>query len=152
MFTPSADLSQNGGVRSTNTPCSAAEIEEYEFSRLLDKPRTLNMERQRSFDELSIGMSPHPAFRNFENNSFRFADYSDAVFSPGRRSGFNTPRSQNGFETHPMVADAWETLRRALVYFRGQPVGTIAALDNSDEKLNYDQVNPQLPCYNVLEP
>ena len=39
-----------------------------------------------------------------------------------------------------MIAEAWETLRRSLVYFRGQPVGTIAALDSSEEKLNYDQV------------
>ncbi|KAL4360436.1 hypothetical protein GQ457_04G000330 [Hibiscus cannabinus] len=39
-----------------------------------------------------------------------------------------------------MVAEAWEALRRSLVYFRGQPVGTIAALDNTEENLNYDQV------------
>jgi hypothetical protein len=58
----------------------------------------------------------------------------------GRRSGFNTPRSC-GFESHPMVVDAWESLRRTLVYFRSQPVGTIAALDHSVEELNYDQVN-----------
>ncbi|XP_042012608.1 probable alkaline/neutral invertase B [Salvia splendens] len=43
-------------------------------------------------------------------------------------------------DPHPMIAEAWDDLRRALVYFRGQPVGTIAALDSSDEKLNYDQV------------
>jgi hypothetical protein len=60
--------------------------------------------------------------------------------SPGRRSGFNTPLSQFGFETHPTVAEAWEALRRSLVYFRGEPVGTIAALDNSEEQVNYDQV------------
>ncbi|KAE9448230.1 hypothetical protein C3L33_19878, partial [Rhododendron williamsianum] len=140
MFSLSADVSQNGSVRSMDTLCSVAEIEECDLSRLLDKPRPLNMERQRSFGELSIGLSPHHSIRNVDNNSFRFMDHSDVVFSPGRRSGFNTPRSQNGFETHPMVAEAWETLRRALVYFRGEPVGTIAALDSSDEKLNYDQV------------
>jgi hypothetical protein len=38
------------------------------------------------------------------------------------------------------VAEAWEALRRSLVYFRGEPVGTIAALDNSEEQVNYDQV------------
>lgn len=40
-----------------------------------------------------------------------------------------------------MVADAWEALTRSIVYFRGQPVGTIAAYDHaSEEVLNYDQV------------
>jgi hypothetical protein len=38
------------------------------------------------------------------------------------------------------VAEAWDALRRSLVVFRGQPVGTIAALDNTGEQLNYDQV------------
>ncbi|XWS39458.1 hypothetical protein CRYUN_Cryun18bG0055900 [Craigia yunnanensis] len=39
-----------------------------------------------------------------------------------------------------MVAEAWEVLKRSLVYFCGQPVGTIIALDNFEENLNYDQV------------
>ena len=39
-----------------------------------------------------------------------------------------------------MVGEAWEALRRSLVHFRGNPVGTIAALDHSSEELNYDQV------------
>ncbi|XP_039058648.1 probable alkaline/neutral invertase B [Hibiscus syriacus] len=63
------------------------------------------------------------------------------ISSPaGRRSGLNTPRSHTGFDVHPIVGEAWDSLRRVLVYFRGQPVGTIAALDNSEENLNYDQV------------
>lgn len=129
------DVSQNGPVENGNArgldaQFAIAELEDCHLSRLLDRPRTLNIERQRSCDqsELSIGMSP------------RRGDIFDYVFSPGRRSGFNTPRVENGFETHPMIAEAWEALRRSLVYFRGQPVGTIAALDNSEEKLNYDQV------------
>ncbi|XP_045820460.1 probable alkaline/neutral invertase B [Trifolium pratense] len=39
-----------------------------------------------------------------------------------------------------MISQAWESLRNSIVHFRGVPVGTIAALDNSDENLNYDQV------------
>ncbi|KAB5557678.1 hypothetical protein DKX38_008587 [Salix brachista] len=39
-----------------------------------------------------------------------------------------------------MVVDTSESLRRTLVYFRSQPVGTIAALDHSVEELNHDQV------------
>ncbi|KAK8447354.1 hypothetical protein SEVIR_8G054000v4 [Setaria viridis] len=42
---------------------------------------------------------------------------------------------------HPLVNEAWEALRKSVVYFRGQPVGTIAATDHaSEEVLNYDQV------------
>lgn len=54
----------------------------------------------------------------------------------------DSPRGSSYFESQPVVADAWEALRRSLVYFRGQPVGTIAAVDNSVEKVNYDQVSP----------
>lgn len=121
---------QNGNVRETDPLFTLSELEDCDISKLLDKPRPLNIERQRSCDqsELPIGMSPR-----------RAADIFDYLFSPGRRSGFNTPRVEN-VETHPMVAEAWEALRRSLVYFRGRPVGTIAALDNSEENLNYDQV------------
>ncbi|CAN0899377.1 Probable alkaline/neutral invertase B, partial [Linum grandiflorum] len=130
---------------------SVTEVEELDFAKLLDKPpRLLNIERQRSCDErslseLSSSMAASPRFAalRLDGNSSRVLDHSDSVHSPGtgRRSGFNTPRSLvAGFETHPYVAEAWDALRRSLVYFRGQPVGTIAALDNTEENLNYDQV------------
>lgn len=123
------------GLRNVSSHCSISEMDDYDLSRLLDKPR-LNIERQRSFDErslseLSIGLT-RCGLDNFES-----------TYSPGGRSGFETPASstRNSFEPHPMVADAWEALRRSLVYFRGQPVGTIAAVDHaSEEVLNYDQV------------
>lgn len=139
----SVDVSQNGGIKNVDSSTSVFEMEEFDFSRLPDRPRTLNMERQRSFDERSLaeipmGLSPHPPSR--AENFNRVLDHSDSIFSPDRRSGLNTPRSLFGYEPHPMTAEAWETLRRSLVYFRGRPVGTIAALDNSEEKLNYDQV------------
>lgn len=122
------------GLRNVSSHCSIPEMDDYDLSRLLDKPR-LNIERQRSFDErslseLSIGLS-RGGLDNYES-----------TYSPGR-SGFDTPASstRNSFEPHPMVAEAWEALRRSLVYFRGQPVGTIAAYDHaSEEVLNYDQV------------
>lgn len=145
MSTTNVDVSQNGNIRTIDNLCTVAEIEECDFSRLLDRPRPLNMERKRSFDErslneLSIGLSPPPPSRTAEY-SCRINDHFEYTPSPSRRSGLNTPRSHIGFETHPMVADAWEALRQSLVHFRGQPVGTIAALDNSEENLNYDQVS-----------
>lgn len=97
------------------------EIEESDIMSILEsRPRPINIERNRSFelDHLDQGLSPH-----------------------ARRSGFNTPaRSLTYFETHALVAEAWENIRRSIVYFRRQPVGTIAALDHSVEELNYDQV------------
>lgn len=159
MSTPTVDVNQNGNVKTEDTLCTLAEFEECDFSKLLEKPpRILNMERQRSLDErslsdLSIGISPRLSARATDINTSRIFEPLDFICSPvGRRSGFNTPRSQTGFEPHPMVAEAWDALRRSLVYFRGQPVGTIAALDNSEEKLNYDQVNTLFPCNSILEP
>ena len=144
MSTLSVDVTQNGSHKDTEASCTMAEIEEYDFSRLPDRPRNLNMERQRSFDERSLIDMPlgvlSPPTSKVESG-FRIMDHFDSMFSPGRRSGLTTPRSLFGFEQHPMVAEAWDALRRTLVFFRGQPVGTIAALDSSEEKLNYDQVN-----------
>lgn len=123
------------GMRKISSHCSIPDLDDSDLLRLLEKPK-LNIERQRSFDErslseLSIGLA-------------RAGLDSYDTYSPGGRSGFNTPASstRNSFEPHPMVADAWESLRKSLVYFRGQPVGTIAAVDHqSEEVLNYDQVN-----------
>lgn len=110
----------------------------FDFSKLLEKPRPLNIERQRSFDERSLSelsvMSPHLHSRNADT-------HFEGMFSPCRRSVSDTPRSFHAsFEPHPTIADAWDTLRRSLVYFRGTPVGTIAAMDHSEELLNYNQV------------
>lgn len=123
------------GMRKISSHCSIPDLDDSDILRLLEKPK-LNIERQRSFDErslseLSIGLA-RAGLDNYD------------TYSPGGRSGFNTPASstRNSFEPHPMVADAWESLRKSLVYFRGQPVGTIAAVDHqSEEVLNYDQVN-----------
>ncbi|KAL3324142.1 hypothetical protein AABB24_038362, partial [Solanum stoloniferum] len=121
------------GLRNVSSHCSISEMDDFDLSKLLDKPR-INIERQRSFDErslseLSIGLSR--GLDNYEN-----------AYSPGR-SGLDTPASsaRNSFEPHPMVAEAWDALRRSMVHFRGHPVGTIAAVDHAaEEVLNYDQV------------
>lgn len=38
-----------------------------------------------------------------------------------------------------LVKEAWELVERSLVYYRGRPVGTVAACDSSMDALNYDQ-------------
>ncbi|XP_010477524.1 PREDICTED: probable alkaline/neutral invertase D [Camelina sativa] len=112
-------------MEAVNSSSSISELDD--ISRLLDRPR-LNIERKRSFDE----------------RSFSEMGIFEPVNSPGDRSRCETPASsssRNSFEPHPMLAEAWDALRRSLVYFRGQPVGTIAAYDHaSEEVLNYDQV------------
>ncbi|KAJ4790299.1 Neutral/alkaline invertase [Rhynchospora pubera] len=125
-----------GGMRREPSYASMVEQDDFDLSRLLDKPK-LNIERQRSFDDRS--MSEFSIGGNLKVGM----DGYDPVYSPGIRSGFDTPLSsvRNSFDPHPIVAEAWEALRRSVVYFKGQPVGTIAAYDHaSEEVLNYDQV------------
>ena len=91
-------------MRKVSSHCSISDMDDFDLSKLLDKPR-LNIERQRSFDErslseLSIGLN-RGSVENF-----------DHIHSPGARSGLDTPVSstRNSFEPHPMVAEAWDCL------------------------------------------
>ncbi|CAB4300676.1 unnamed protein product [Prunus armeniaca] len=43
-------------------------------------------------------------------------------------------------ESIAMVEEAWERLKKSYVYFKGKPVGTLAAMDPMAEDLNYNQV------------
>lgn len=141
-FNLNVDVNQNGNVKNADSSSTLDDVDDFDFSKLLEKPRPLNIDRLLSLDERSLTeLSASPQLRNVDSAS-RLHDHADYVISPsvGRRSGYNTPRSVQGFESHPMVGEAWDALRRSMVYFRGQPVGTIAAVDNSEEKLNYDQV------------
>ncbi|KAJ0791435.1 putative beta-fructofuranosidase [Helianthus annuus] len=132
MSVASVDLTQNDSVKSMDSD------DNIDFSKLLDKPRHLNIERQRSLDEKSL-VEATPRHPLIAKNG-RHMDFEN-VFSPSKRSSFNSCNAQYGLEPHLMFVEAWDALRKTMVYFRGQPVGTIAALDNnSDEKLYYDQV------------
>ena len=129
------DMVGDGLKKVSSHASMMSEIDDFDLSKLLDK-RKLNIERQRSYDERSLSELSTGLNRGS-------VEYFESMYSPGARSGFNTPASsaRNSFEPHPMVAEAWDVLRRSLVYFRGQPVGTVAACDhNSEEVLNYDQV------------
>ncbi|KAE8690660.1 putative alkaline/neutral invertase B [Hibiscus syriacus] len=97
-------------------PCTLDGFEEGGFSKLLEKPRLLNVDRQRSLDE-------------------RFLNELSIALNQGRATDISLPRIYEPLEFISSPAG-----KRSLVYFRGQPVGTIAALDNSDENLNYDKV------------
>ncbi|OAY48992.1 hypothetical protein MANES_05G021300v8 [Manihot esculenta] len=62
----------------------------------------------------------------------------DLNMSPGIRS--NSVGHQVSAESGAMVEEAWERLNKSYVYFKGKPVGTLAAVDPSAEALNYNQV------------
>jgi Alkaline and neutral invertase len=38
-----------------------------------------------------------------------------------------------------LETEAWERLARSVIYYRGRPVGTVAACDRASDALNYDQ-------------
>lgn len=124
------------GLRKVDSRASITEAGDLDLARLPDRPR-LKIERKKSFDERSL--SEHLA-----GGSLRQVDSVESIFSlGGLRSALDSPSSSGyySFAPHPMIAEAWDALRKSIVLFRGQPVGTIAALDHaSEEVLNYDQV------------
>lgn len=130
---PSSDKMDSGMKKTPSSLFSITELDDFYFSHLSRTPR-LNIERKISLDDCSI------------SGNLRQVDSHESM-SPmgglGHKSGFDTPRSisDNVFEPHPTVVAAWESLRKSMVYFRGQPVGTVAACDTAtEEALNYDQV------------
>lgn len=116
-------------------------LDDFKFLRLEAMPRSINMERQRSCEERSLhelehgAPPPRPTIRNLEH--LKIAENVETAFTSGKK---NTSRLFSILETHHMMTEAWDALRQSLVYFRGQPVGTIAALDPSEDSLNYNQV------------
>jgi hypothetical protein len=121
----------------------------FDFSKLLDAPRPpiQLIDTRRSLDEKSF----HEIL-GFEIKSQRPSSLQTVVsqsdlegMDPSTRSVAGTPRGGSSLNTprfpiHPMTRDAWEALNRSLVYYKGNPVGTIAALDPNEESLNYNQV------------
>jgi len=143
---------------------SLADPEDFDLTRLLNHKPRINVERQRSFDDRSLSELSLSGARAGGRGGWggcgagagAGAESYESMYSPGGglRSYCGTPASSArlSFEPHPLVGEAWDALRRSLVSFRGQPLGTIAAVDHSaGEVLNYDQVrarhgNGVLPC------
>lgn len=119
------------------------------------KPEDIDFQKYWESLDHSVGATPSPRPRHLE--SVKSSEFLDVLASPRMdfsrvpsprhhtpmiRSNVTTPRSATGnhLAVNPMAMEAWENLRKALVYFRGDAVGTIAALDSDDEALNYNQV------------
>ena len=141
MPSVNVDPSPGDSIRSPDMDCLG--LDDFDFSKIGVRPRALNIDRQTSCDERALhelhhgDPFPHSSLKNLEH--LRIAEHVESV-SPGKKSGVTTPKTFNSFESNPMTAEGWEALRQSLVYFKGQPVGTIAALDPSEDALNYDQV------------
>ncbi|KAG8064518.1 hypothetical protein GUJ93_ZPchr0004g40134 [Zizania palustris] len=136
-----------GGMRKASSHASmAGEPDDFDLTRLLNHRPRINVERQRSFDDRSLAdLSISGAASRGGGWGGYMESYESMYYSPGggQRSFCGTPASSTrlSFEPHPLVFEAWDALRRSLVCFRGQPLGTIAAVHHSsDEVLNYDQV------------
>ena len=118
---------------------------EGEASGVFVRPMDIRpLETHHSLDERSLNdiissglSSPRPP-RQLE--TVKSSECLEALLSPSIRSSTGTPREHHAFEPHPMIGEAWEALRRSMVFFRTKPVGTIAALDPTEESLNYNQV------------
>nr|CAB3484539.1 unnamed protein product [Digitaria exilis] len=141
-------------MRKASSQASLADADDFDLTRLLNHKPRINVERQRSFDDRSLtselslsGAGTGTASRGgwgYGGGAMERESY-ESMYSPGGglRSYCGTPASSTrlSFEPHPLVGEAWDALRRSLVNFRGQPLGTIAAVDHSaGEVLNYDQV------------
>lgn len=118
---------------------SMAEIDDVE-NLLLNKFK-LNLERWTSFDE-------RRSFSEFSGGlgqgGVGLECFKSTCSSPGAKSSLDSPSVsawEDWLEPHSLVPEAWEALRQSLVYFRGKPIGTVAAyVHASEDVLNYDQV------------
>lgn len=96
---------------------------------------TINLERL-SLDEKSLSYEPcSPLIRTLESTKSRGCSELMSL-NQGTMKVIQMPVS----DSHPMEANAWENLRRLLLYIRSKPVGTISALGSNEEALNYNQV------------
>jgi hypothetical protein len=142
-------------MRKASSQASLADPDDFDLTRLLNHKPRINVERQRSFDDRSLselslagaGAGAGTASRGgWGYYGGGIMESYESMYSPGGglRSYCGTPASSTrlSFEPHPLIGEAWDALRRSIVSFRGQPIGTIAAVDHSaaDEVLNYDQV------------
>jgi hypothetical protein len=129
--------------KKTSDPYMFGENGSVDFGKLMDvKPRPIETHHsldERSLDDIiSSGLSSPRPPRQLE--TVKSSECLEALLSPSIRSSVGTPREHHAFEPHPMISDAWEALRKSMVFFRSKPVGTIAALDPTEDSLNYNQV------------
>ncbi|KAK1369421.1 Alkaline/neutral invertase [Heracleum sosnowskyi] len=146
MPTHSVDVTPSESVEDPETSCIVPKTE-FDISKLPERPIHLSTDRDMvrahslsaaAFADLGC-LSPQMSSRT---GNISKLDHSDGGLPPVpvNMSDPDTTSSAVGHETSPMMSEAWEALKRAKLHFRGEAVGTLAAMDSSEEKLNYDQV------------
>ncbi|GAB4825362.1 Alkaline neutral invertase [Ancistrocladus abbreviatus] len=100
----------------------------------------LTHQRKPSKSEASHDGGCHHGPTRTLSDCSKLADLLDA-WGPTLGSVPASPRFRDAtVDQSSIVREAWQLLRETVVYYRGQKVGTIAALDSSSDALNYDQV------------
>ncbi|KAL6963274.1 hypothetical protein U1Q18_003498 [Sarracenia purpurea var. burkii] len=111
------------------SPMEAAGVEEEKATDTARMQSTTEENSSAGNGKMTV-LKPSPSVTHLDQNF-------DPIVSPGnsRQNGH-----QLSLENGSMMDEAWERLNKSYVYFKGMPVGTLAALDPSVEALNYNQV------------
>ncbi|PPD75878.1 hypothetical protein GOBAR_DD27197 [Gossypium barbadense] len=112
--------------------------EENESTDKLDKPmKTLrvqsneNISKSNNANVAQMSLKPSPSVgSSLENLEL------DSLLPAVRSVDSPLGSTENG----SMLEEAWEGLQKSYVYYKGKPVGTLAAMDPIAEALNYNQV------------
>ncbi|MBA0709408.1 hypothetical protein Golax_024443 [Gossypium laxum] len=112
--------------------------EENESTDKLDKPmKTLrvqsneNISKSNNANVAQMSLKPSPSVgSSLENLEL------DSLLPAVRSVDSPLWSTENG----AMLEEAWEGLQKSYVYYKGKPVGTLAAMDPIAEALNYNQV------------
>ncbi|KAL3743652.1 hypothetical protein ACJRO7_018854 [Eucalyptus globulus] len=116
----SSDSAKDGDAEAMEKPSGVVEEEE-EGSP--EKPS-----RKASFghdisDNVKATIRPCPSLSANLNN------YDSVVEDASQRAGGS-----------PVMEEAWERLNKSYIFYKGKPVGTLAAMDPNTDMLNYNQV------------
>ncbi|GMI66760.1 cytosolic invertase 2, alkaline/neutral invertase I [Hibiscus trionum] len=104
---------------------------EIESTEKLEKPK--KMVRVQSYEEIVDNASvAHIPLKSYASVGTSFEKFElNSIYSAIKL---------NNAENTAMMEEAWETLQKSYVYYKGRPVGTLAAMDPTAEALNYNQV------------
>lgn len=83
-------------------------------------------------------MKPSPSVANMDQMSDPIVSPRSVLAPQGGHGGASC--SDFPTATMSMMEEAWERLKKSFVFFKGRPVGSVAAVDPSAEALNYNQV------------
>lgn len=133
----SLDLLADTRSRKMEPSCNGGEATVFSESRMFDfdLPRDVRTRPIAHADDLAV-CSPR-LYRPLESQRSTDRLEGMLLMSPSMRA---EDADLPSFEPHPTFFDAWEYLRKSIVYYRDQPVGTIAAVDPTEDALNYNQV------------